>query len=216
MSRPRIVLADDHRMFSEGLRSLLEDQLDVVAIVEDGEALLRAVDEHAPDLVITDVSMPRMNGLDCLRRLRDRVPALKVVILSMHDDVELAASAVRAGASGYVLKNSGTKEVLRAIEEALQGGVYVSAPIGREVLAAVARGHERGPELSERQREIVSLLIEGLSAKEIAARIHLSPRTVEYHKYRAMERIGVTTNAELIAYGVKRGLGPGSLPGAGR
>lgn len=208
MTLPRIVLADDHRMFSEGLKRLLEDEFDVVALVEDGETLLAAVEEHAPDLVITDVTMPGLNGIECLRRLRDRDPELHVVILTMHDDVALAASALRAGASGYVLKNGGTREVLRAIEEALGGGVHVSTQIAREVLTAVASGKDAKPELTERQGEILRLLVEGLSAKQIAARVHISPRTVEYHKYQAMERLGVTTNAELIAYGLKHGFGP--------
>lgn len=208
MSRPRIVLADDHRVFAEGLRGLLEDHYDVVAIVEDGSAVLDAVAEHAPDLVVADISMPKLNGIECVRRLRESSPELRVVILTMHDDVSLAVAAIRAGAAGYVLKHGGTKEVLRAVEEALGGGVHVSPAIAKDVMRGLARGGDGPATFTPRQLEIVGLLVQGLSAKEVAAKLHLSPRTVEFHKYQAMERIGVTSNAELIAYALKHGVGP--------
>ena len=208
MSRPRIILADDHRLFAEGLESLLSDQFDVVELVEDGAALLEAIERVEPDLVITDISMPNLNGIDCVRRLRETAPDLKVVMLTMHDEVGLATAALRAGASGYVLKNSGARSVLRAVEEALAGGVYVSEQIAADVTRALASGEGEDPQLTPRQVEIVRLLVDGLSAKEIAKRVNISSRTVEFHKYQAMERIGVSTNAELIAYGLKNGIGP--------
>lgn len=208
MSRPTIVLADDHRMFAEGLKSLLDVEFDVVAIAEDGAALLKAVAAHDPDIVLTDVSMPELNGIECVRRLREANAELKVVLLTMHDDAGLATAAIRAGASGYVLKNGGAKEVLRALEEALSGGVHISPQIAKDVMQELATGKETGQHPTPRQLEILRLLVDGLSAKEIAARLHLSPRTVEFHKYRAMERIGVTTSAELIAYSLKQGIGP--------
>lgn len=208
MGRPRIVLADDHRVFAEGLKSLLDEEYDVVGIVEDGPALLKAVEELAPDLVVTDVSMPNLNGIECVRRLRETAPELKVVLLTMHDEISLATAAIRAGASGYVLKNSGAKQVLRAIDEALQGGVHVSEQIAANVMRSLATGKESDGQLTPRQIEILRLLVDGLSAKEIAARVHISPRTVEFHKYQAMERIGVTTSAELIGYALKQGIGP--------
>lgn len=207
MSRPRIVLADDHRVFAEGLKSLLEDEYDVVGIVEDGQALLAAVDDLSPDLVVTDVSMPELNGIECVPRLRESNPDAKIILLTMHEDVGLAITAIRAGASGYILKHGRAEEVLRAIEEVLKGGVHVSPPMGEVVMRALASGKEDKPELTERQTEILELLVQGLSAKEIAYQLHLSPRTVEFHKYQAMERVGVTTSAELIAYAVMRGIG---------
>jgi DNA-binding NarL/FixJ family response regulator len=208
MSRPRIVLADDHRVFAEGLKSLLDAEFDVVGIAEDGQALLDIVDDLAPDLVVTDISMPKLNGIECVRRLRESNPEMKIVLLTMHEDVGLATTAIRAGASGYLLKHDRSEDVLRAIREALQGGVHVSPPMAEGVMRALASGKEDKPELTQRQTEILCLLVEGLSAKEIAARLHLSPRTVEFHKYQTMERVGVSTSAELIAYAVKRGIGP--------
>ena len=206
MSRPRVVLADDHRVFAEGLAALLGTDYEVAAIAEDGQALLDAVADSAPDVVVTDLSMPKLNGIECVRALQENAPELKVVLLTMHEDVGLATAALRAGASGYVLKHGGAKEVLRAVEEALDGGVHVSSRIAREVMQALADPGKAGPDFTPRQAEIVRLLVDGLSAKEIAARLHLSPRTVEFHKYQAMERVGVGTTAELIALAVKQGL----------
>jgi len=208
MERPRIILADDHRVFAEGLKSMLNDDFDVVSIVEDGRALLDAVKALSPDLVITDISMPEMNGIECVRQLRESSPELKVVLLTMHDDLGFATAAIRAGASGYVLKNSGVKDLLKAVQEALQGGIHISPQIAKEVMHTLATGEEVGPQLTPRQLEIMRLLVEGLSAKQIAARLHISPRTVEFHKYQAMERIGVSTSAELIAYTLKQDSGP--------
>ena len=207
MSRPRIILADDHRLFAEGLKSLLDDRFDIVAIVEDGRALLDAVAEHTPDLVVADVSMPELNGIECARELHETNPQLKVVLLTMHEDVGLATAAIRAGASGYVLKHGGTKDVLQAVEEALHGGLHVSARISKKVMRALASGREVGPELTPRQLEILRLLVAGLSAKEIGNQLHLSPRTVEFHKYQMMARVNVSTSAELIAFALKQGIG---------
>lgn len=207
MSAPRIVLADDHRLFAEGLAALLSPDNDIVAIVEDGEALLEAVAEHTPDIVVTDLSMPKLNGIECVRKLQESAPDVKVVLLTMHEDVALATSAMRAGASGYLLKNGGAREVLRAIEEIMDGGVHISTRIAKDVMHMLSQPEAKS-ELTPRQEQIVQLLVEGLSAKEIAARLHLSPRTIEFHKYQAMDRVGVATTAELIALAVKRGLGP--------
>ncbi len=207
MTRPRIVLADDHRLFAEGMKSLLDAEFEIVAMVENGQALLDAVEEHSPDLVVTDVSMPGLNGIECVRRLRETSPGLKVVVLTMHEDVGLATAAIRAGAAGYVLKHGGMKDVLRAAEEALGGGIHVSPRIAKEVMQALATGRKAGADLSPREVEILGLLVSGLSAKEIGTKVHLSPRTVEFHKYQMMERISVSTSAELIAFALKQGIG---------
>lgn len=208
MTRPRIILADDHRMFAEGLRALLTESYDIVRIVEDGEALLAAVEEEAPDLVITDLSMPKLNGIECVLKLRESTPDLKVILLTMHEEVSLATNAIRAGASGYLLKHGGAKDVLQAVELALQGGTFISPQIERDVKVAVSTGANTERALTPRQREIVTLFVEGLSAKQVAMRLSLSRRTVEFHKYQAMERVGVTTNAALISYALKHGIGP--------
>jgi len=207
MSRPRIILAAAHRLFAEGLKSLLDAEFEVVAMVEEGQALLEAVEEHSPDLVVTDVSMPELNGIECVRKLRETSPELKVVVLTMHEDVGLATAANRAGAAGYVLKHGGMKDVLQAVEEALNGGILVSPRIAKEVMQALATGRKASPDLTPRQLEILRLLVSGLSAKEIGTELHLSPRTVEFHKYKMMERSGVGTSAELVAFALKQGIG---------
>lgn len=208
MSRPRLVIADDHRIFAEGLERLLAEEYEIVAVVADGQALLDAVAEHGPDLVVTDLSMPELNGIECVRVLRESTPELKIVLLTMHEDVSMATAAIRAGASAYVLKHSGSEALLHAVKEALQGGVHVSSQLAAEVMRSLSSGKDEKRELTPRQLEIVRHLVGGLSAKEIAARLGLSTRTVEFHKYKAMERIGVETSAELIHYAVKSGIGP--------
>ncbi len=147
MTRPRIVLADDHRIFAEGLKSLLDDRFDVVGIAEDGLDLLDAVDRFDPDLVVADVSMPEMSGIECVRRLHERRPELQVVLLTMHDDAGIAAVAIRAGAAGYVLKHGGTRDVLLAVECALQGEVHVSPRIAEDVQRRLATSGDADPEL---------------------------------------------------------------------
>ncbi len=208
MSLPRIILADDHPLFAEGLRALLQEDFDVIAVVEDGQALLEAVEQYAPDLVIADVSMPKLNGIECVRKLRSSHPNLKIILLTMHEEISLATAAMQSGASGYLLKNGGTVEVLRAVRTALVGGTHVSPQLAAAVQSAIESGDSASQDLTPRQVEIVRHLIAGLSAKEIAATLSLSPRTVEHHKYQAMERIGVSTSAELITYGLKLGIGP--------
>ena len=208
MKRPRIILADDHRVFAEGLKALLSDEYEILCIVENGEELLAAVEDHGPDLVVADVSMPKLNGIECVRKLREMRPELKVVLLTMHEEVGLAVAAMRAGAAGYLLKNGGTRDVLLAIAEALEGGVRIAPQVAGQVMEAMRSGRDADRQLTPRQLEIVRLLVEGLSAKEIAARLNLSRRTAEFHKYQAMERVGVTTSAELISYAVKHGIGP--------
>jgi DNA-binding NarL/FixJ family response regulator len=208
MTRPRILIADDHRVVAEGLKSLLEGEYEIAGIVEDGEALLAAVPELKPDLVIADVSMPGLSGIDCLRRLRQSGDETPVVLLTMHAETEFAVAALQEGATGYVLKAGGGRELKTALEEALRGGVHVSSAVAREVMAAMAKQGPEKPEVTPRQRDVLSGLARGLTAKEIAAELHLSPRTVEAHKYQLMERLGIQTSAELIQYALRHGMGP--------
>ena len=173
MSGPRLILADDHRLFAEGISGLLGESYDVLRIVEDGRELLEAVEELKPDIVVADVSMPELNGLECVRELGESHSAVRVVLLTMHRDVHLAVSAMRAGAAAYLLKYGGADEVLRALGAVNAGGTYVAAELREEVERALASAPEPRHELTPRQVEIVRLLVEGLAAKEIAARLRL-------------------------------------------
>ncbi|KAA3611851.1 MAG: DNA-binding response regulator [Planctomycetota bacterium] len=207
MKRFRLILADDHRIFAEGLERILAEHYELIDLVHDGKSLLQAVDSLNPDLVIADVSMPGMNGIDCVRHLGKTHPELKILLLTMHEDLSLASAALRAGASGYVLKHTGARGVLQAVEEVLQGRIHVSPQLESCLHSSIKSSKNGCRELTPRQLDILRLIVSGLSAKEIAAKLDLSPRTVEFHKYKAMERVGAQTSAELIQYAVKAGIG---------
>lgn len=206
MSKPRIVAADDHRIVAEGLRSLLEPEFELVEIVEDGRALIEAHDRLRPDVIVADVTMPLLNGVQALRRLREQDSRVKFVFLTMHPDVSYAVEALEAGASGYVLKHSAPEELVTAVREALAGRTYLTPRIAGQVLDAMRRGDSGEVKLTTRQAEVLQLIAEGRSAKEIGGVLNLSPRTVESHKYALMEQIGVQSTAELVQFAVKRGL----------
>jgi len=208
MSRPRVLLADDHTMFSQGLQSLLEDEFDLVGAVADGEALVEAARRLNPDVIIVDISMPMMNGLDAVRQLKKDGATAKIIFLTMHADDRLLAEAFRCGGSGYVLKQSAGEELIAAIEKVLAGHKYVTPLIATEWAEDVSK-RVRGAQkftLTPRQREVLQLVIEGCTMKEIATRLGISARTAESHKYEMMEGFGVETTAELIQYAVKLGL----------
>lgn len=210
MKRPRILLADDHRIVAEGLRSLLEPEFELVGIVENGRALLAAAEKLAPDVVVADISMPLLNGIDAVRQIKRTHERIKVVFLTMHPDVTYAASAFEAGASGYVLKHSAPSELITAIQSALRGKTYVTPLLAGELMQFYKeRPDQCRDELSRltpRQREVLQLLAEGRSAKEIASILNISARTVEFHKYRIMEDTGMKTVADLVRYAVKHGI----------
>lgn len=207
MSRKRIIAADDHRIVAEGLRSLLEPEYELVAVVEDGAALIEAHDEHRPDVVVADVTMPTLNGILAMRKLLEAGSRAKFVLLTMHTEASYAVEALNAGASGYVLKHSAPGELVTAIREALAGRTYITPRIAGDVLEAMRQGEAaEDVRLTSRQSEILQLLAEGRSAKEVAALLDLSPRTVESHKYAIMETLGLKTSAELIREAVRRGL----------
>ncbi len=211
-TRPRLLLADDHRMVAEGLKSLLSPDFELVGVVEDGRALLEKARTLHPDVIVADITMPELNGLTALAALRKENPSVKVVILTMHQDPAYARRALEAGALGYVLKHSAPAELVTAIRAALQGATYISPAVTGDVIQALRRGDagaaDPGTRLTLRQREILQLLAEGYSAKEIAAKLAISTRTVEFHKYQMMETLGVHTNAELIRLAVRQGLVP--------
>lgn len=211
MRKPRILLADDHRMVAEGLRGLLEPDYQLVGIVEDGRALLEAADKLMPDVVVADVSMPLLNGIEAVRQLKKKNPEILVVFLTMHLDVAYAASAFEAGASGYVLKHSAPSELLTAISCALKGRTYITPMLAGELLN-YQRNRPKGEQedglarLTARQREVLQLIAEGLSVKEAAAVLGISTRTVEFHKYSMMEALGLKSSAELMRFAVEHGI----------
>jgi DNA-binding NarL/FixJ family response regulator len=208
--RPRVLLADDHLLVAEALTSLLTPEFDLVGVVEDGRALLEAAGKLQPDVIVADVSMPHLNGIDALAQLRQGGDRTPVVFLTMHRDVTFARRALDAGASGFVLKHSASVELVTAIRAALQGKTYLTPQLAGEVLEAMKEGSEQAGDpvasLTPRQREVLQLLAEGRSAKEIAASLGISARTVEFHKYQMMETLDLHTNAELIHFAIKHGL----------
>ena len=207
MSRATVLLADDHAIVVEGLASLLQREFFLVGSVPDGARLIDAARHLRPDVIVTDMAMPGMNGLEALRRLRtDKIPS-KVIFLTMHADAQLAAEALRAGALGFVMKHAAGKELVAAIHEVLRGGTYVPPQLSSDVLQILAEHRPAGAApLTPRQREVVSLIAAGRSMKEVAAALGLSPRTVETHKYQVMGTLGLKTTAELIRYAIEQGI----------
>lgn len=210
MKRPRLLLADDHKIVVEGLRGLLEPEFELVGTVGDGRALVAAAEKLRPDVIVADISMPSLNGIEAVRQLRKAGSEAKIVFLTMHPDVTYATRAFEAGASGYVLKHSAPAELVTAIREALKGRTYVTSMIAKDVLETfMHKSRQREDavrELTPRQREVLQLVAEGRSAKEIGSLLNISPRTVEFHKYRMMEDLGLRTHAELIQFAIKHGI----------
>jgi DNA-binding NarL/FixJ family response regulator len=207
MRRLRVLLADDHRLLREAFAELLRPDCDVVGAVADGRALLAAAAELRPDVVVLDVSMPVLNGLEAARQLRRLVPEVRVVFLTVHEDPDLAAEAFRAGASGYLLKNSAASELFQAIREVSEGRSYVTPLATRGLVEGLLQGPEpadRPADLSPRQREVLRLLAEGHTMKDVARLLNISPRTVAFHKYRMMEELGIRTSAELVQFAMRR------------
>ncbi len=208
MSRPRVLIADDHTIILEAFKKLLEPAYEVVGTVTDGHALVKAAAELNPDVILVDVAMPNLNGLDACERVRQRVPRAKLIFLTMNNDPDTAAEAIRRGASGYVLKASPPSELFEAMTQALSGRVYVAQALTDEPIGVfVSRADKsRGRELSLRQREVLQLLAEGRAMKEVADILGITPRTVAFHKYSMMEQLGFKTGAELIQHAVTLGL----------
>jgi DNA-binding NarL/FixJ family response regulator len=207
MTRPRVLLADDHRMVAEGLKGLLTEEFELVGIVEDGRAMVAAARKLRPDVIVADISMPLLNGIDALAPLKQDNPDVRVVFLTMHRDAAYARRALEAGASGFVLKHSAPAELVLAVHAALQGRTFITPDLAAEVFRT-AKEKDADPlaAVTPRQREIVQLLAEGKSAKEIAAALSLSARTVEFHKYTLMDALHVENSAELIRFAIKHGL----------
>jgi len=207
VKRPRVLLADDHRLLREAFVKLLEPDCDVVGAVADGRALLDAAPKLRPDVVVLDIAMPQLNGLDAARQLKRSMPNVKVIFLTVSEDPDLAAEAFRAGGSAFLLKNSAASELLQAIQDVSKGRSYVTPLATRDMLDTLLRHPEAsagGHELSSRQREVLQLLAEGRTMKEIADVLKITARTVAFHKYSMMQELGIKTSAELIQYAIKK------------
>jgi DNA-binding NarL/FixJ family response regulator len=205
-----VLLAEDHAIVIEGLRQVLQPECEIVGEVADGRALVAAVEKLRPDVIIADISMPLLNGIEAARQIRKIDSKVKIIFLTMHPDVTYAAEALLAGGSGYVLKSAAGRRILEALRQVMNGQIYVTPSIDREVLEAqmerVNRRDSTQFELTPRQREVLQLIVEGRSSKEVAEILHVSPRTVEFHKYRMMEALGLRSTAELVQYAVKHGI----------
>jgi DNA-binding NarL/FixJ family response regulator len=206
MTRPRILMADDHLMLLEAFKALLEPDFEVVGTVTDGRRLLDEFARLHPDVVLLDIAMPLLNGLDAGRQLKAQRRSVKLIYLTMNPDPDLASEALRLGASGYVLKSSAAQELKQAIQEALRGRSYLTPLITRDVVGSLMQPRTERRELTNRQREVLQLLAEGKSMKEVGAILNMTPRTVAFHKYRMMEQLHLKTSAELVKFAVRQGM----------
>lgn len=208
MKRARVLLADDHKILAEGVRRLLNGDFNVVGVVEDGRALVGAATELKPDVIVTDISMPLLDGIEATRRLKAAGLTAKVIILTMHEESAYVTRAFEAGASGYVSKHCAFSELIGAIRCVLSGRRYLTA----EIAAGMGDTHratgrkQADSKLTPRQREVLRLFAEGRSSKEIALRLHISSKTVEFHKYRLMKVLKIGSTAELTQYAIKHGI----------
>jgi DNA-binding NarL/FixJ family response regulator len=209
--RPRVLLADDHSLLLEAFEKLLEPDCTVVGSVSDGRALIKAAAELRPDVIVLDIAMPLLNGLDAARQIKKTMPAIKLIFLTMNEDPNVANEAFRAGASGYLLKTSAASELSKAIKEALCGRSYVTSIITQGMVDSFIRQPVDGrdaPKLTPRQREVLQLLAEGRSMKQAAEILNVTPRTVAFHKYRMMEHLNLKNNVELIQYALRERIIP--------
>jgi len=211
MTRPRIILADDHTLVLDALKNLIEPEFDVVGTFSDGISLVEGAAELKPNVIVLDVGMPKMNGLNAGERLKQTMPLVKLVYLTMNQDPDIAGEAFRLGASAYVLKNSAAKELLQAIREVVRGGYYVTPLMMEGMSGSFVRNFKQRKSkyhLTLRQKEVLQLLAEGRSMKEVAFVLNVSPRTVAFHKYSMMEHLHIRSSAELIEFAMKSSLAP--------
>ena len=210
MNRPRLLLADDHTLMLDGIRMLLEPEFELVGCVEDGQMLLTAALESKPDVILLDISMPVLNGIDAAHQLRKTLPSAKIIFVTMHADADFVTEAFRAGAAGYLLKRSAASELLTAIREVLKGNHYVSPLVTRndlELFIATSKpGGKLGDRLTARQREVLQLVAEGRSRKEIGAALNISVKTVEFHKASLMRELNLKTVADFTMYAIEHGM----------
>jgi DNA-binding NarL/FixJ family response regulator len=212
MTRPRVLIADDHNLVAELCKQLLETEFDVVGVVSNGRALVQAAGELKPDVIVLDIAMPVLNGLDAGQQAKEIVPAVKLVFLTVNPDTEVAAEAFASGASAYLVKTCASNELVRAVREVLRGHTYVSRPLSRHEIDCLRWQNTRlvreNDCLTRRQREVLQLLAEGKAAKEVGGILNMSTRTVCYHKYRMMKLLRANSNADLVKYAVRNNLVP--------
>jgi len=205
--RYRVLIADDHTLVADLCKKLLETEFDVVGTVSNGRALVRAAAELQPDVVVVDIAMPILNGLDASQRVKEILPSVRVVFLTMNSDAELVAEAFRRGASGYLLKTCAAAEMVTAVRDVLCGRLYVPRALAKDTIRYLRRNVKKmvGEEekLTDRQRQVLQLLAEGKVMKEIGSVLNMTTRTVAFHKYRIMEVLGARSNAELVRYAVR-------------
>ena len=204
MKRTRIILADDHTMLMDAVRSLLEPEYEVVGTFPNGEEMVKAAETLEPDVIILDVCMPTLNGLLACTKLRAMLPKVKVIFLTMNQDSETAGEAFRAGANGYVLKTSAASELVAAIREVLRGGYFATPSLTEGMIGSFVQNFKKmkpANTLTVRQKEVLQLLMEGRSLKQVASVLNITPRTVAFHKYSMMENLNIRSSAELISYG---------------
>jgi DNA-binding NarL/FixJ family response regulator len=210
MARTRVILADDHKIVTEGLRVVLEPEFELLCTVEDGRALVAEAEARRPDVIVADISMPLLNGIDAVQQLRKSGVRSKVIFLTMHADASYANRAFEVGGQGFVLKHSAPDELVTAIREVAAGRTYVTPRIAGDLLQAIRREssveQDSFQQLTPRQREVLQLLAEGRSAREAGDILHISQRTVEFHKYRIMQTLNLKTNADLVQYAIRQGL----------
>ena len=211
MTSARVILADDHKLLLDAFRLILEPHFDVVATFADGKALLEGAPAFNPDVIVSDIGMPVMNGLNAGQRLKQVMPKVKLVFLTVNDDPDLAAEAFRSGASGYLVKNVAASELVHAIREVLQGRSYLTPLITKDMIGALVDNSTKRKSLSEltlRQKEVLQLLAEGRSMKEAALLLNLTPRTVAFHKYTMMNQLRLKNNAELVQFAMRSAVVP--------
>jgi DNA-binding NarL/FixJ family response regulator len=210
MNKPRVLLADDHTLVLEGFQKLLEEHCELVGTAEDGRTLVDIAARTHPDIVLLDISMPLLNGIDAAKKLKKLLPDVKLIFVTMHADAAYINEAFKAGASGYLIKRSAAKELVQAIQSVMNDSYYVTPLITKDVISSfLAPGQTRTAavdDLTARQREILQLVAEGFSAKEIAGQLKVSHRTVEFHKAKIMELLDLHTTADLVKYAVSHGL----------
>jgi DNA-binding NarL/FixJ family response regulator len=206
MRRPRVLLADDHQMLLDALKELLEPKYEVVGLVTDGRAVLKVAEKLRPDIIVLDIAMPQLNGLDAGRQLKQSMPSVKLLFMTMNEDPYLVGEAFRAGASAFLLKQAAGLELDEAIKEVLKGGSYVTPSAAKgldHISLREPKNREFAPEPTARQREVIQLLAEGRTMKEIARLLYITPRTVAAHKYAVMELLQLKTSAEVVQYAIK-------------
>lgn len=212
--KPTVLIADDHTLVAEGIEKLLEHDFQLCGRVADGRALVKAVEQHKPDIALVDIALPLLNGLDACRQIKKAAPEVKLLILTMHGEQYFVTEAFRAGVSGYMLKQSVAEELIFAIREVLKGRLYVSPSVAENLVEQALHPDEGGPsrpiessgKLSARQREVLQLIAEGQSTKEIASTLNVSIKTIEFHKTRIMKQLGVHSTAELTKHAIAIGL----------